>query len=61
MPTPSGLLLTVTVQEEPAGIIGPVDAFVIDSSDKEFNVTMVGVEAGRATLTLNVSAGVDVR
>jgi len=55
-PTPSGLLLTVTVQEEPAGIIETVDSLVIDSTSKEFNLTMRGIDAGRATVTLNITA-----
>ena len=55
-PTPSGLLLTVTVQEEPAGIIETADSFVIDAAAKEFSLTMSGVVAGRATVTLNITA-----
>ena len=64
-PTPSGLLLTVTVQEEPAGIIETADSLVIDSTSKEFNLTMRGIDAGRATVTLNITAAatdlVDIR
>ena len=64
-PTPSGLLLTVSVQEEPAGIIETADSFVIDATTEEFNLTMMGIDAGRATATLNITAGatdlVDVR
>lgn len=53
---PSGLLLTATVQEEPAGIIETADSFVIDAAAKEFSLTMRGVVAGRATVTLNITA-----
>ena len=55
-PAPSGLLLTVTIKDEPAGIIDTVDSLVIDATAKEFNLTMSGVDAGRATVTLNITA-----
>ena len=48
---PSGLLLTVIVQEDPTGIVETADSFVIDATAEEFNLTMKGINAGRDDLS----------
>ena len=48
---PSGLLLTVIVQEDPTGIVETADSFVIDAMVEEFNLTIKGINAGRDDLS----------
>ena len=52
-PPPSGFLLTVIAQVDPAGIVETAESFMIDAAIEEFNVTMKGINAGRQDICWN--------
>ena len=50
---PSGVMLTVIAQVDPAGIVETAESFMIDAAMEEFNVTMRGINAGRQDIYCN--------